>query len=152
MENASKALIIAGAILLAIIIISLGIMVVNNARSQIGGANLSKQEIEAFNSQWDAYCGDKKSASDVRSLCSAVISNNAVEQSNGSERYITVSGAGITINTTGTPTVPALSNAKSYTVTASSYTNGLVSAITVSQNNTSGSGSNGSGTSGNGGN
>ena len=60
MENASKALIIAGAILLAIIIISLGIMVVNNARNQIGGANLNAQEVQAFNSNWESYIGDKK--------------------------------------------------------------------------------------------
>ena len=137
MENASKALIIAGAILLAIIIISLGIMVVNNARSQIGGANLSKQEIEAFNSQWDAYCGEKKSASDVRSLCSAAISNNAVEESNGSARYITVTGksidiAGKTASSAAKTTVPALSNAQTYTIKVTSYANGLASTITVS--------------------
>ena len=136
MENASKALIIAGAILLAIIIISLGIMVVNNARSQIGGANLSKQEIEAFNSQWDAYCGEKKSASDVRSLCSAAISNNAVEESNGSARYITVKGknidiAGKTDSSAAKTTVPALSNAQTYTIKVTKYSKGLASEITI---------------------
>lgn len=142
MENASKALIIAGAILLAIIIISLGIMVVNNARSTVGNTSLSKQEIEAFNSTWDAYCGEKKSASDVRSLCSAAISNNAVESSNGSERYVNVSGAGIDIvgsstSTAVKTTVPPLSNAGSYTISIKNYANGLVSEITVTSNSAS---------------
>ena len=49
-------------------------MVVNNARNQIGGANLNKQEIEAFNAKLGSLCWYKnKSASEVRSLCSAVI-------------------------------------------------------------------------------
>ncbi len=142
MENASKALIIAGAILLAIIIISLGIMVVNNARSTVGSTSLNKQEIEAFNSTWDAYCGDKKSASDVRSLCSAAISNNAVESSNGSERYVKVSGAGVDIvgsstSTAVKTTVPPLSNSGSYTISIENYANGLVSEITVTSNSAS---------------
>lgn len=42
MENASKALIIAGAILLSVLIISLGIMVYNNAKNTVGSANLSQ--------------------------------------------------------------------------------------------------------------
>ena len=41
MENASKALIIAGAILLSILIISLGIMVFQNAKSTVGSADMS---------------------------------------------------------------------------------------------------------------
>ena len=142
MENASKALIIAGAILLAIIIISLGIMVVNNARSTVGNTSLNKQEIEAFNSTWDAYCGEKKSASDVRSLCSAAISNNAVELSNGNARYVKVTGSSLNINIDGTATpqttsVPALSNAGNYTISIANYANGLVSEITVTSNSAS---------------
>ena len=57
MENASKALIIAGAILLSILIISLGIMVYNNAKNTVGSSNLDKQEIQTFNSQWEQYEG-----------------------------------------------------------------------------------------------
>ena len=136
MENASKALIIAGAILLAIIIISLGLMVVNNARSQIGGSNLDKQTMEAFNSEWDIYAGNNKSASDVKSLCSKAITNNAAEKQLGTAKYVSVSGAGIDISETGTATkstVPALSNANTYKIEISTYTNGIVSAITVTK-------------------
>ena len=134
MENASKALIIAGAILLAIIIISLGLMVVNNARSQIGGANLDKQTMEAFNSEWDIYAGSKKSASDVKSLCSKAITNNATEKSLGTAKYVKISGKGIDISEDGSTTkttIPALSNAQTYTITISKYKNGIVSEITV---------------------
>ena len=40
MENASKALIIAGAILLAILIISLGILIFNQAQDTVGSVNM----------------------------------------------------------------------------------------------------------------
>ena len=73
MENATKALIIAGAILISIVIISLGIMVVNNARNQVGSSNLDKQTMDSFNSEWEGYVGQNKTSSDVRSLCSAAI-------------------------------------------------------------------------------
>ena len=45
MENASKALIIAGAILLSILIISLGILIFSQAQDTINSINMSEQEI-----------------------------------------------------------------------------------------------------------
>ena len=48
MENASKALIIAGAILLSIAIIGIGMAVFQMASGTISSANMSAQEIEAF--------------------------------------------------------------------------------------------------------
>lgn len=90
MENASKALIIAGAILLAILIISLGIMVYNNAKSTVGSQNLDKQEVEAFNSEWENYVGDRKSANEVRTMIRTVIAHNGTETKNGTNRYINV--------------------------------------------------------------
>ena len=134
MENASKALIIAGAILLAIIIISLGIMVVNNARNQIGGNDLSKQEIEAFNSQWDQYCGVSKSAAQVRSVFSAVVANNAAETQSGKSRYVNFSKNSSTPNTVALTSAPTLTspevsevnNSKTFDITADYGSNGLV--------------------------
>ena len=75
MENASKALIIAGAILLSILIISLGIVVVTNARSTIDKANVDQTEAETFNSKFEAYVGDKKTMSEVKACISAVNSS-----------------------------------------------------------------------------
>lgn len=93
MENASKALIIAGAILLSILIISLGIMVYNNAKNTVGSANLSKQEIQTFNSQWENYDGSNKSASEVKSMIQAVIASNADETKSGKNRTVQVNNA-----------------------------------------------------------
>ena len=59
MENASKALIIAGAILLSILLISLGILVYNNAKGTIQDANLDSEEAQTFNTKISQYCGTK---------------------------------------------------------------------------------------------
>ena len=52
MENASKALIIAGAILLSILLISLGIFVFTQAQDTMGSINLNDQEVMAFNNKF----------------------------------------------------------------------------------------------------
>ena len=75
MENASKALIIAGAILLAILIISLGILIYNQAAGIANGNAMSEVEITQFNTQFTQYEG-KQSGTTVRSLLQKVISNN----------------------------------------------------------------------------
>ena len=54
MENASKALLIAGAILLCILIIAIGMFIYNSASSTITDSmsTLSTQEVDAFNNQF----------------------------------------------------------------------------------------------------
>ena len=94
MENASKALIIAGAILLSILLISLGIMVYTNSKDTVGSSNLSKQEIETFNSEWLSYEGKDKTAGEVRTMLQAVNASNANENKNGKKRFITVTTIG----------------------------------------------------------
>lgn len=131
MENASKALIIAGAILLAIIIISLGLMVVNNARNQVSSANLSKAEMEAFNAQWEAYQGSNKTASEVRSLYSAVIAHNASEDKLGTGRQITIGLKGATAaQPTALPSSTDVPNNAQYTITPG-YANGMINTFTI---------------------
>lgn len=88
MENASKALIIAGAILLSILLISLGIMVYTNARGSIGNANLDSEEIQAFNTKISQYCGKNKSANEINSLVSAVAASNGAQKGKADAHYI----------------------------------------------------------------
>ena len=57
MENASKALIIAGAILLAIAIIGIGMAVYNNAADSISGADMTEEEVTAYNASFNTYEG-----------------------------------------------------------------------------------------------
>lgn len=91
MENASKALIIAGAILLAIVIISLGLVVVNNSRSVTENANLSEQEIQSFNAKFIAYEGTNVSGSRVNALIQQVIATNQSLYNEGdTDRFVII--------------------------------------------------------------
>lgn len=81
MENASKALIIAGAILISILIISLGVLIFNKmGHSAKQAANMDEQEIANFNSKITPYVGDNISGSQVNALIQLVISidNSAI--------------------------------------------------------------------------
>ena len=82
MENASKALIIAGAILLAILIISLGILIYNQASSVVNENTMDSVEVSQFNTQFTQYEGTK-SGSTVRSLAQVVLSSNVAQDDAG---------------------------------------------------------------------
>ena len=76
MENASKALIIAGSILVSIVIITLGVMIVSNVTDTINNSsNLSEQELLAYNSPFEAYLGTR-SGTQVKALCDKVRTHN----------------------------------------------------------------------------
>ena len=82
MENASKALIIAGAILVSILIVGLGVIIYNNVSGIASGTNLDSQEITAHNSPFEGYFGDYVSGSNVRALITQVQANNSAAQRN----------------------------------------------------------------------
>lgn len=92
MENATKALMIAGAVLLAIMIIAAGMLIFNQSNDVMGGVGrqVDKQKIDMFNSKFISYEGERKSGSDVKALISTVITNNSEALANGSEDEETV--------------------------------------------------------------
>lgn len=69
MENASKALIIAGAILLSILIIAIGMYIYNSSTKSINDAvsQISQQEVSTFNNQFSMYEG-KQVGTNVKAL------------------------------------------------------------------------------------
>lgn len=76
MENASKALIIAGAILLAISIIGIGMFVFSGVSDVITDSlDMSKDQINAYNQTFENYMG-KQRGSNVKSLIKEVRSHN----------------------------------------------------------------------------
>ena len=77
MENASKALIIAGAILLSILIIGMGMYIYNQAQDQIqkSAGQMSTEEINVHNSQFKSYEGDRQSGSQVKQLLNKLAIN-----------------------------------------------------------------------------
>lgn len=114
MENASKALIIAGAILLAILIISLGIMIFNRAQDTAQGSGMSQQQITAFNAKYSKYIGDRVPGSSVRALLQEVIANNGDESNDTVESKMKItsdSGVGVSIDPTkADPAATAVEN------------------------------------------
>ena len=89
MENASKALIIAGAILLSILLISLGIMIFNQAQTTVQDSGMSKANIQTFNNTFLKYEGTK-SGTDVKSLIQEVISSNAQDTADNTGRQVVI--------------------------------------------------------------
>jgi len=100
MENASKALIIAGAILLAILLISLGIMIFNQASSVVSGTGMTDAEITTFNAKFQKYEGNMK-GSMVKSLINDII---AVNNDSNDENNITLDTASTADNKSITST------------------------------------------------
>lgn len=126
MENASKALIIAGAILVAILLISIGVILVNQGRNitDVGKKQINTEEIESFNSQFKIYEGKKVVGSEVKDLIDKVNTSNTVRSAeDGDPFYISLSG---------TTDRGDVSSNKHYEVTCTIDSGtGLVSEITI---------------------
>ena len=90
MENASKALIIAGAILLAILIIGLGVFIYNQSSNAIGNTGMDQLAVQQFNSQFEPY-ENIQSGSQIKQLLKTVISNNYTH-SDDTSMQVTING------------------------------------------------------------
>ena len=75
MENASKALIIAGAILLAILIIALGVYIFNQAKSTTNVDELTNQQVQAHNNTFFNYEGSIN-GTQAKALIDEIRNNN----------------------------------------------------------------------------
>lgn len=119
MENASKALIMAGAILIAILLISAGLIILNSTKgvTEQGGRAAKTLEVETFNSQFTKYCGDRVLGSKVKDLQNFV---NSYKSAN-TEANINVIGI--------TTIIPN----KYYKVEDTGYDKGYITQITVSE-------------------
>lgn len=135
MENASKALIIAGAILLAIIIIGIGVYVVNQGRASIQSTNLDATAVEAYNTKFQAYEGKNVKGAQVKSLLDLVRASNVTSDDETLAPEITV-----TFGSTSAKTSTELGSLKNeikngsyYTVSMSSYdsSTGYVTGISI---------------------
>ena len=138
MENASKALIIAGSILIAIMIISLGIVIFNRfGNSAKKMANMDKQEIAAFNSKITPYVGNHVSGTQVNTLLQYCLSvNMSAKQSGNTYQAISVDGATTLDKDSTSYTRVTTGSNVSYTVDATQDDNGLMTKIKITKNST----------------
>lgn len=124
MENASKALIIAGAIILSILIIGLGMFIFQKANSATEGADLSSQKVKAYNSVFEQYVGTQTGIN-VKALLDEVRSHNLANASDASLNIDVQKSSQAATTTPPTAAVTAatvnkirakIQNGKSYTV------------------------------------
>lgn len=145
MENATKALMIAGAVLIAIMIISIGMLIYQNSVGTVNNAisRMSQQEKQIFNAQFESYEGVQK-GSNVKTLISAIItSNTQMVLEDTTEKLVSFNGETDTAKLEeARRTIVSGSN---YDVQVSQDTNGLITTITAERKTGTGTGS-GSGT------
>ena len=120
MENASIALIIAGAILLAILIIALGVYIFNQAKSTTNMDELSNQQVQAHNNTFENYEG-KINGTQAKALIDAVRNNNQTMPDLG-DIYVELSGIAVTGVSGATKDNAKLSSIKNTFATTSQYT------------------------------
>ena len=81
MENATKALLIAAAVLIAILIISLGLVIYNRASETVNSAgDLSEYEVQQHNEKFTKYEGLNLSGSEVNAMINTVHNYNLINE------------------------------------------------------------------------
>ena len=77
MENASKALIIAGSILIAILLIAFGVQILSSTNGTAEQVKVASQttEVAMFNSKFTQYVGKNRTSSQVKSLLNTIDNN-----------------------------------------------------------------------------
>lgn len=123
MENASKALIIAGAILLAISIIGIGMYVYQQAAGAMSGIGMDKEKIATYNSTFTVYEGTQNGAS-VRRLCEVVGNHNLANRDDASKQVKLQKGsaAGETVAPTAAITMKDINDIKKDIMAGKTYT------------------------------
>ena len=89
MENASKALIMAGSVLIALMIIGALLLMFNSLSSyqQVGEQNTKEAQVIAFNNQFETYLRNNVRGSDMISLMHRILDYNNRKGDNSSEKF-----------------------------------------------------------------
>lgn len=132
MENATKALMIAGAVLIAIMIIGVGIMIFQSGQETVNSSigKMDQIEIDTFNSELLAYEGTQK-GSNVKQLITKVITLNATNTGTYDDKVIEINGKkeanDLATERTG------ITNGKTYNVSMQYNSGGLITTITIGE-------------------
>ena len=124
MDNASKALIIAGAVLIAVMLVSVGVLIYNNAIGVVdtGRDSMDRLAINLENKEFEQYLGTNKRPTDVKELI------QAVERFNQQSEYRNITLDGITsVDSLSTTT----NKNKTYDISAEYDDSGYLNKITI---------------------
>ena len=132
MENASKALIIAGAILISIVLITFGVIILGQGSEVINSADMSEVEITTFNTKFTQFEGTNVRGSKVNALLNTVLQNNLSQDDEGKKVQVTGS---VTLEKNAKTLSTKAFTGKTYSVTCSYSESGtgLVETITVTE-------------------
>ena len=121
MENASKALIIAGAILISILLISVGIIIMNAINDPVSRTSetASSQAVQIFNSQFTGYAGTDVDYNTTKQCITAVKSAKGEHV--------------INFDTGGISSMSALDRTKTYDIDFDSDTDGYYNLCTIKE-------------------
>ena len=134
MENASKALLIAGAILIAILLIGIAMMVFGNINGIVGiaGQQVDNFEIQGFNRQFEQYAGENVSGSNVKTLITNINSSNATYADDESKQIGTGTGSVVTASGTNPKVLSGtIGTNYRYKVSFGKDASGFINSVTV---------------------
>ena len=135
MENATKALLIAAAILIAIVLISIGVYVLSIGQNAMSGADMTEQEIATFNSKFTAYEGNNVMGSKVNALLQAIATNNTTEGDSGKQIEITSASDCGTKKGKITSVEEKANTGMAYTVKFDTNNTGIITKVTITKHN-----------------
>ena len=124
MENASKALLIAGAVLLVIAIIGIGMYILNSTSGVQDQATqtMSQLEIQNFNQKFEKYVSTSTTSANAKSIIQEVKANNATSDKT------------VTLDTSGKTTINDINSGKKYSISASdTNSDGLVDTVKITE-------------------
>lgn len=130
MENASKALLIAGTILIAILLIAMGVKLFNSTKGTTESVEttMNSTEVATFNSKFIQYLGTNKTKSDVITLVKEIIASN---ESSDIRITVNVNNSTLVNSTNIMNKAIQLSSTSKYTITAAYNNDGYVGYIEI---------------------
>lgn len=130
MENATKALLIAAAVLVAILIISFGLVIYNKSTTVTDSADLTATQIQAQNEKFAKYEGENQRGSVVNALLETVLTNNTTATSEGAK--VTVNGA-VTLGTSDRSIGTKADTSVLYNIACTRGSSGVITTITITR-------------------
>lgn len=134
MENATKALLIAAAVLVAILIISFGLVIYNKSTTATDSADLTATQIQAQNEKFAKYEGENQRGSVVNALLQTALTNNTTATSDGAKVAVYKGSSDSNdayLKTDGTALTSKADTSKLYNITCSRNTSGVIDKIYI---------------------
>ncbi len=135
MENATKALLIAAAVLVAILIISFGLVIYNKSTTATDSADLTATQIQAQNEKFAKYEGENQRGSVVNALLETALTNNTTATSDGAKVnvYMGSGTSSLLVGTTSTSISSKANTSKLYNIKCSRNKSGVINQINIEQ-------------------